>query len=121
MKPRGSRTRRAAPLIGKALVLTLLLISPRALLSPNVEVSKAQESKRPKAPRKVVRAEPIRVPSAEKQDQSPAPIPGAVAAESVPSPRIPSQLRKAYTQLTKPEYQKCDSPGTPSLALSPPA
>jgi len=121
MRPSGNQTRRAALLVGKGLVLLLLILSPRALFAPKTEVSKAQESKRPKAPRNVVRAEPIRVPAAEKQDQSPAPVSGDVAAESAPSARLASLPRKAYTQLTKPDYLKCDSPGTPSLALSPPA
>ena len=121
MMPSGNRTRRAALIAGKALVLVLLLVSPRALLAPRIAVSKAQESKRPKAPRNVVRAEPIRIPAVEKQDHSPAPTSGDVAAESAPSLRIPSLPRKAFTQLTKPEYLKGDSPGSPSLALSPPA
>ena len=121
MMPSGNRTRRAALFAGKALVLVLLLISPRALLAPKVAVSKAQESKRPKAPKNVVRAEPVRIPTVEKQDQGPAPISADTAPVSPRSPRIPSLPRKAFTQLTKPEYLKGDSPGSPSLALSPPA
>jgi len=121
MLPSGNRMRRAALLAGKALVLILLIVSPRALFAPTTTVTKAQDSKRPKSPRNVVRAEPIRIPAAEKQDQGPTLISGEVAAESAPSARIPSLPRKAFTQLTKPEYLKSDSSGTPSLALSPPA
>jgi hypothetical protein len=121
MIPTRNQTRRTALLLGKALVLVLLLVSPRALLAPKVVVHKAQDSKRPKAPRNVVRAEPVRIPAAEKQDQGPAPDSGHADAEFTPSPRIQALPRKAFTQLTKPDYLKCDSPGTPSLALSPPA
>jgi hypothetical protein len=117
----GNRTRRSALLVGKGLVLLLLLLSPRALYAPKVLATKAEESKRPKPPRKIVRAEPLRVPTAEKQQQSPAPTSGDVAAAYAPTSRILALPRKAFTQITKPEYLKSDSPGAPSLALPPPA
>ena len=118
-------TRRVALLVGQALVLVLLLVSPRALFAPTQNVTKAQDSKRPKTPKNVVRAEPVRIPTAEKQGQTPILArPGSVAkdlgSELARSARI-ALPRKAFTQLTKPEYLKSDSPGSPHIPLSPPA
>ncbi|HVR83691.1 MAG TPA: hypothetical protein VMU54_05220 [Planctomycetota bacterium] len=126
MMPTGSRTRRYAVLAGQLLALLLLLVSPRALFAPTENVSKAQDSKRPKTPKNIVRAEPIRVPADEKQGQTPSltredTVAGYLDAGLGRSARIPSLPRAAFTQLSKPEYLKSDSPGTPHIPLSPPA
>ena len=124
MMPFGSRTRRMVLLTAKVLALVLLAVSPRALLAPTAVVNKSQESKRPKSPKNVVRAEPIRIPGVEKQGQSPS-LPGTtaqgLATELVRSSQIQALPRKAFTQLTKPDYLKSYSAGIPPIPLGPPA
>jgi hypothetical protein len=124
MMPIGSRSRRVVALTAKVLVLVLLAISPRALLEPNSIVNKSQESKRPKSPRNVVRAEPVRIPGMEKQGQSPnlsGATPEGYAAGLVRSARIQTLPPRALTQLTKPDYLKSFSAGIPPIPLGPPA
>lgn len=107
MMPLGDRTRRQARMLGKLLVLIVLLVSPRAILQPAQIVHKSQDSKRPKAPKNVVRAEPVRVPTAEKQSPTPT-RPHAVAEELDAGlsgmARIQELPRRTLTQLTRPEY-----------------
>lgn len=112
--------RRAARIAGQLLVLVMLLVSPRAMLAPATITHKAQDSKRPKTPKNIVRAEPVRIPAAEKQTLEPSHL--GTVAEIVPAaqPGIQVLPRKAFTQLTKPEYLKSDSPGSPHIPLSPP-
>jgi len=126
MMPTGSRTRRVALHAGRALALLLLLVSPRALFAPTENVTKAQDSKRPKTPKNVVRAEPVQIPGAQKQGQVPAlarldAIAKDQESELARSARIQALPRKAFTQLTKPDYLKSDSPGSPPIPLAPPA
>jgi hypothetical protein len=118
----GRRTRRAALIAGQLLVLILVVSSNRALFAPAAAVTKAQDSKRPKTPKNVVPAEPVRVPMAEKQGQDPTLARlDAVAADLVTSTsRTQTLPSKAFTQLTKPDYLKSDSPGSPHIPLSPP-
>lgn len=125
MMPTGNRARRVAVLAGQALAVVLLLVSPRALFAPTESVTKAQDSKRPKTPKNVVRAEPVRIPTAEKQGQAPTLARLDSVAKGLESGLARSSRitlpRKAFTQLTKPEYLKSDSPGSPQIPLSPPA
>jgi hypothetical protein len=116
-----SRTRRNALIGGQLLALILLVASNRALFAPTAAVTKAQDSKRPKTPKNVVRAEPVRVPAAEKQGQDPTlPRLDTVAMDVDTASSSTPLPRKAFTQLTKPEYLKSDSPGSPQIPLSPP-
>ncbi|MBV8881165.1 MAG: hypothetical protein JO332_14465 [Planctomycetaceae bacterium] len=125
MMPHGSRTSRTALAAGRALALVLLLVSPRALYSPAEPVHKSQDSKRPKTPKNIVRAEPVRVPAAARQGQGPG-LEGshASAEELTYGPARGSAVlplpRDAFTQLTRPEYLKSFSAGIPSHPLSPP-
>jgi len=126
MMPTGNRARRTAMLAGQALALLLLLVSPRSLLAPADTTTKAQDSKRPKTPKNVVRAEPVRIPGVEKQGHPAAPTPSDAVAKGFEagvrrSSRIQSLPRKAFTQLTRPDYLRSDSPGNPQIPLSPPA
>lgn len=124
MMPLGNGYRRYAILGAKLLVLVLILVSPRALFKPTTIVHKSQDSKRPKTPKHILRAEPVRVPVADKQEHSPGPAPAAVLADLDPgfnhSP-IQTLPRKAYTQLTKPDYLKSYLQAHPHSPHSPPA
>ena len=124
MMPTGRRTRAHAILIAQLLAFVVLAVSPRALLTPTEIVHKSKESKRPKAPKNVVRAEPIRIPGAEKQGQGPK-LPRLDAGTqdvdaSLQSARVPELPRKAFTQITKPDYLKFFSSGIPPTSLAPP-
>lgn len=126
MMPTGKRTRRAALQAGQALALLLLLVSPRALFAPTENVTKAQDSKRPKTPKNVVRAEPVRIPDAQKQGQVPTlarldSVAKDLESELARSARTRALPRKAFTRLTQPDYLKSDSPGSPPIPLAPPA
>ncbi len=114
-------------LAGKLLALLLLIISPRALFTSPLSITKAEESKRPKAPKNVVRAEPIRISAA---DEKHGHVPNLTRHDAVAedfdtglgrSARIQFLPRKAFAELTKPDYLKSDSPGSPHIPLSPPA
>lgn len=120
--PTDRRTAGVAVLLAKVLVVVLLLVSPRALLQPVDIVHKSQDSKRPKTPKNIVRAEPLRVPMAEKQGHSPTPTDAGVdVATPTWSVAVQSLPRKAFTQLTKPEYLKSYTSGLPPIPLAPPA
>lgn len=126
MMPTGIRARRYALLAGKALVLVLLLVSPRAAYAPKEIVHRSKDSKRPKVPKNVVRAEPVRVPVADRQTLGPGLGHGDAAvdrheAEFAAHPRTEPLPRKAFTQLTKPDYLKSHSPGTRPPLHAPPA
>jgi hypothetical protein len=126
MMPTGRRTRRYAVLAGQGLALLLLIVSPRALFAPAEIISNAQDSNRPKTPKNVVRAEPIRIPAAEKQGQTfnvthPEAVAEALDAGLGRSARIQALPGRAFTQLTRPDYLRSDAPGTPHVPLSPPA
>lgn len=126
MSLRQTTPRRSAVLLTKVLVVLLLALSPRALLAPVASFNRALESKRPKVPRNVVRAEPVRISNLEKQGQaSPPPRKDAprhdhegwLAGASVP----PSPPCSALIQLTKPDYLKLHSAALPQHHLDPPA
>jgi hypothetical protein len=124
--PTGSRSARLAVLAAKLLVLVLLAMSARPLLAPAEAVHKSEDSKRPKSPQKVVRAEPVRIPSDEKQGQRPSLPRPAAEAESLSgglawSVQFQALPVKAFTQLTKPDYLKTGSAGLPPTPLAPPA
>ena len=127
MMPTSTRARRNAMLAGKLLAFILLIVSPRALFASPEHVTKAEDSKRPKAPKNVVRAEPIRIVAAdEKQAHAPNPARQDAVAKVLDaglggSARIQALPRKAFAELTKPDYLKSGSPGSPQIPLSPPA
>lgn len=123
MMPAGIRTRRCALLAGKVLALVLLAVSPRALLSPTAIVHKSQESKRPKSPKNVVQAEPVRVPAADKQHLRSDVTHREAISEGLDyrSSWIQALPHEAFIQLSKPEYLKCSSPGSSIIPLPPPA
>jgi hypothetical protein len=123
MMPLGNRSRRLALLGGKLLVLVLLLVSPRALLKPTEIIHKSQDSKRPKTPKNVVRAEPTRIPTADKQGHTPTPPGPAAIMTDFDAVFSAVQIlpRKAYRELTKPDYLKTYLAASPHSPHSPPA
>ena len=125
MMPGGSRTRRQILLAAKLLVLVLLAVSPRALFTPKTAYTKASDSKRPKAPKNVVRAEPLRISTIEKQTPESTPgHPGSTAARvdaGIPRASLIRALpNKAFTQLSKPDYLDPSGSGGPPPPFAPP-
>lgn len=124
MLPTGARAKRTAIVIAQALVLVLLAVSPRAILAPKTAYTKAKDSKRPKAPKNVVRAEPLRVSSIDKQTAAPKQEHSAPAYAGLedgsrrlaPARELP---RQAFTQLTKPDYLR-STLGSPPVPFGPP-
>ncbi|HZE99334.1 MAG TPA: hypothetical protein VE981_20185 [Planctomycetota bacterium] len=120
------RREKLARIAATGLLLALVLVSPRALLQPVEIVHKSQDSNRPKIPKNVLRAEPVRVPTAEKQGNGPGlsgsdPVSeGWFAGFSGLTP-LQAVRARAFTQLTKPEYLKCFASGAPPVPLAPPA
>jgi hypothetical protein len=126
MMPTGTQTRRMALLTAKVLALILLAVSPRALLAPTAAISRAQESKRPKSSKNIIQADPIRIPSVEKQGQAPKLAHSHAAAQELDGGLVRSSLTqallgKAFNQLTQPDYLKSFTPGSPPIPLAPPA
>ena len=121
----GTRTRRHLLLVAKVLVLVLLAVSPRALFAPTTSFTKATDSKRPKAPKKALRAEPLQISSLEKQHQdSGSGHPGSTAASIDRGPLRASGVRAlpnhAFTQLTRPDYLNPSGSGGPPPPFAPP-
>jgi len=124
--PTGKRSARLAVLAAKLLILVVLGVSPRALLAPAEPVHKSQDSKRPKTPKNVVRAEPVRIPAAEKQEAHPGlPRPFAEAENPLSgdscSARFSEVPVQAFIQLSKPDYLRAGASGLPPTPLAPPA
>lgn len=124
MIPTGRRARAHAILIAQLLAFVVLAVSPRMLLKPVEIVHKSKESKRPKVPKNIVRAEPLRIPGVEKQGQGPK-LPrldtGTQLLDAgLQSSRIPELPREGFTQITKPDYLKFFSSGIPPTSLAPP-
>jgi hypothetical protein len=108
------------------LVAVIVAISPRALLAPALSFSQAQESKRPKTPKNIVRTTPSHTSAGERSGRSPRPGPAseavretqALLAPLAQAPRIPD---RAFRELTKPDYLKLFSGSPPGNRLAPPA
>jgi hypothetical protein len=111
--------------MAQVLAIALLVTSPRALLAPAGTFNRAMESKRPKVPKNVVRADPGQISTLEKQGQSPPPprteafrqethrwFIGAFSTDARP--------RAASIQLTKPDYLKLFAATLPQNHLDPP-
>lgn len=126
MNARRARTRRSAILIAKVLTIVLLAVSPRALLAPTTSFNRALESKRPKVPKNVVRADPLQVSNLEEQGVSPPPSksetsPQVMAGWFPQSPVVLPQLVRAHDQLSKPDYLKFFTSSSRQNHLDPPA
>lgn len=121
MMPPGTRTNRHAILAAKVLVVVLLAVSPRALLSPTTSYTKAVDSKRPKAPKNMVRAEAFQISALEKQSGESTPSHPASPAAGFPRTALIRALpQQAFTQLTKPDYLNPSGSGGPPPPFAPP-
>lgn len=124
MMPTGARVRRTAVVITQLLVLVILAISPQAGHSPKTACTKAKDCTRPKAPKDVVRTEPLRISSLDKQTTTPkdghldSGYPGLEEGRRSTSV-ADTLLRRAFTQLTKPDYLNF-STGSPPVPFGPP-
>src|SRR5689334_62389 len=118
-------SRRALAPVALVVAIVLLAISPRALLAPSLSFNRAQESKRPKTPQNIVRADSSHTSNAERSNR----------LTKVPHPEVTSegshdlQARVALTatipgpafrELTKPSYLKLFSGSPPQASLAPP-
>ncbi|HLY08796.1 MAG TPA: hypothetical protein VKW04_05735 [Planctomycetota bacterium] len=112
--------------VAAILVVVIVAISPRALLAPSLSFNQAQESKRPKTPKNIVRANPCHTPNSERPGKSLRPDPATdtlrdthdLQARPLPASSVPD---KAFHELTKPEYLKLFSGSPPGNPLAPPA
>jgi hypothetical protein len=116
----------SAILMAKVLAVVLLATSPRAILAPTSSFNRAQESKRPKVPKNIVRSDPVQVSNLEKQGKSPPPPRSETSRQAVvgwlpPSPWARSVSLKAHSELSKPEYLKLFSGSSRPSHLDPPA
>lgn len=119
-------SRRALIPVALVVAVVVLAISPRAMLAPTLSFNQAQESKRPKCPKNVVRAVPTHASNSEKSGrqakvapQEPCPhAPYALQVRIALTPRVPD---RALRELTKPDYLKLFSGSSPRAGLAPPA
>lgn len=118
-------TRSLVP-IAACLVAVIAAISPRALLAPSLSFNRAQESKRPKTPKNVVRTDPTSASGNRRSEAMPSPDPASDDLRAAHDRREPSVLgarvpAAAFHQLTKPDYLKLFSGSPPGNRLAPPA
>jgi len=118
-----SRSTLAPVALGVAIVL--LAISPRALLAPSLSFNRAQESKRPKTPKNIVRGQATHASNADRSnrlakidhpDLSPQ-VSHDLQVRIALAPSIPD---RALKELTKPEYLKLFTGSPPQAGLAPP-
>ena len=112
--------------VARILAIVLLAVSPRALTAPALSFNRAQESKRPKPLKNIVRTNSPHVSNAEKQGKEPRPprtvlslqesrgsLSGRIGDSSLPP--------QGFTQLTKPDYLRFFLASLPQSQTSPPA
>jgi len=118
--------RRLLASVGWLLILVILAISPRALLAPKQAVSRSSESKRPKTPKNVVRAESNHASNIDRITKLLRPAPSTndrhdshdLRTRVTLAPQVPV---KAAFELTKPDYLKLAGGSPPRSLLAPPA
>jgi len=112
--------------VAALLALVLFAISPRSLLAPTHSFDRAAESRRPKAPKNVVRADSNHASNSERPGKAPRPSPD----RETPQESHDVQVRiafaspvptKAFQELTKPDYLKSYFASPPGSRLAPPA
>ena len=112
--------------IAACLVAVIVAISPRALLAPSLSFNQAQESKRPKTPKNIVRTDPTSASRNRRSETAPKPGPASDDLRIGLDQREPSSSGSgvptaALSQLTKPDYLKLFSGSPPGNRLAPPA
>jgi hypothetical protein len=108
------------------LVVVILAISPRSLLAPALSFNQAQESKRPKTPKNIVRTTPGHSANSERAGKEPRPEPGTESLQETHDLQVRASVAaaipgKAFQELTKPEYLRPFSGSPPGNRLAPPA
>lgn len=119
-------TSRSLVPVAALLALVIIAISPRSLLAPSLSFNQAQESKRPKTPKNIVRTDPAHARAGERSRSFPRPGPDAGAiretADLLVRPILASGLPDhAFRQITLPDYLQLFSGSPPGNRLAPPA
>jgi hypothetical protein len=112
--------------IGGLMAVLVLATSTRSLLAPPRSFDQASESKRPKTPKNVVRADSPHVSNSERPGKGPRPSPTQDTPQQSHDVQVriafaSSALTKAFQELTKPDYLKSYSESPPGNRLAPPA
>ena len=111
--------------VAALLALVILAISPRSITAPNLSFDRAKESKRPKTPKNVVRADPAHTSNGERPGKGVKPdLSNNTSQEShdvqarlaFASP-VPAE---ASRELTKPGYLRSGGASPPYAGLAPP-
>jgi len=111
--------------LAAVLALVLLAVSPRSLLAPALSFNRAQESKRPKAPKNIVRTDPSHASNSERPGKGPRPSP----SRATPHESHDLQARvtfggriaaRATGDRTQPPYLKPGDGSPPHASLAPP-
>jgi len=113
--------------VAKAMVVLLFAVSPRTLIGPTHLLSREQESKRPKTPKHILRADRVQVSRREHAAKGPGAGPAraeillALAEGALrsgqPAPEIPL---RAASELSKPGYLRPYEGSPPETHASPP-
>lgn len=111
--------------VAALLAIVIVAISPRSLLAPALSFNQAQESKRPKTPKNIVRTDPASARASRRSATVPRPGPDAVARETAGLPVRPMLASgvpdPAFGQITLPDYLKLFGGSPPGNRLAPPA
>jgi|SRR5579862_1056885 len=112
--------------VAALLAVVIVAISPRSLLAPALSFSQAQESKRPKTPKNIVRTDPANAQADErsgKQAKSGSAARAVHQTAGLPvRPTLGSGVpENAFRQITCPDYLKLFSGSPPGNRLAPPA
>lgn len=118
-------SRRSLIPVAALVAVVMIAISSRALLAPALSFNQALESKRPKTPKNVVRADSTHTANSERPGKAPKPSPTTETA--VPGLGLPYRSAfasegplKAFRELTKPDYLKLFEGPSPGIPLAPP-
>ena len=119
-------TRRSLIPVAALVALVVLAISPRSLLAPSRSFDRASESKRPKAPKNVVRADSHSGSNSERPGKAPRSTPGQETSQESHDVQVRIAFAspiptKAFEALTKPDYLKSYLASRPGNRLAPPA
>src|SRR5579859_6183548 len=109
--------------IAGLMVILLLATSSRSLLAPARSFDRASESKRPKTPKNVVRANSPHVSNSERPGKGPRPSPTQDTPQQSHDVQVRTAfaspaLSKAFQELTKPDYLKSYSESPPGNRLA---
>jgi hypothetical protein len=112
--------------VAALLAVVIVAICPRSLLAPSLSFNQAQESKRPKTPKNIVRMDSADARAAQRSWKFPKTGPAAETASETAGLTVRPTLAsgvpdRAFSQISLPEYLKLFSGSPPGNRLSPPA